>query len=258
MAATFPDVVTIEDSPRRVRVMLGGEVVADSRRMKLLHEHDHLPIYYFPLADVRTDLFEPSDKKSHCPRKGDARYWTVRVGEHVAENAVWNYPEPIDSCPDISDHAAFYWHKMDHWFEEDEEVFVHARDPYHRIDVVDSSRSVRVELDGVTLAESERPRLLFETGLPTRYYLPKLDVKLDLLDRTDTDTACPYKGLHASYWSARANGTVHRDLVWCYDDPMPEATKVRGMMAFFNERVDLWVDGELQDRPKNRWSTWHV
>jgi uncharacterized protein (DUF427 family) len=141
-------VLYFEDSPRRVRAMLGGETVADSRRAKLMHETGHLPIYYFPEEDVRMDLLEATDHTTHCPFKGDASYWSVRVGENVAENAVWGYPEPIDSAPPLAGYVAFYFRKMDAWFEEDEQIFVHPRDPYHRVDVLESSRHVRVSVNG--------------------------------------------------------------------------------------------------------------
>jgi uncharacterized protein (DUF427 family) len=109
-------VLFFEDSPRRVRVMFGGEIVADSRRVKLIHEQGHLPVYYFPRSDVRMDLLEATDLTTHCPFKGDASYWSVRVSDRVAENAVWGYPEPIDSAPPLADYLAFYWNKMDEWF----------------------------------------------------------------------------------------------------------------------------------------------
>jgi uncharacterized protein (DUF427 family) len=147
-----PHTLYFEDSPRRVRVMLGGETVADSRHVKLLHETGHLPIYYFPEEDVRMDLLEATDHTTHCPFKGDASYWSVRVGDSVAENAVWGYREPIDSAPPLDGHVAFYWDAMDHWYEEDEEVFVHPRDPYHRVDTLSSSRHVKVSLNGEVVA----------------------------------------------------------------------------------------------------------
>ena len=151
-----------EDCPKRVRAVFNGETVADSRRVKLLHETGHLPVYYFPWEDVRQDLLEPSDHTTQCPFKGNASYWSVRVGDRVAENAVWSYPEPIDSAPPLADYLAFYWRMMDHWYEEDEEVFVHLRDPYHRIDLLASSRHVRIKVNGEVVAETNRPKLLFE------------------------------------------------------------------------------------------------
>jgi uncharacterized protein (DUF427 family) len=242
-----------EDSPRRVRVIFGGETVADTRRAKLMHETGHLPVYYFPREDVRMELLEESDYKTHCPFKGDASYWSVKVGDEVSENAVWGYPEPIDSAPPLAGYFAFYWRKMDHWYEEDEEVFVHPRDPYHRVDVLQSSRRVKVSLNGEVLAETERPRVLFETGLPPRYYIPPEDVRKEVLRESEKTTQCPYKGV-ASYYSVEAGGERVENLVWYYPDPIPEAPKIRGLLCFFNERVDLEVDGEKQERPKTQWS----
>ncbi len=142
---------------------------------------------------------------------------------------------------------------MDHWYEEDEEVFKHPRDPYHRVDVLQSARQVRVEVGGQTVAASSQPRLLFETGLPTRYYLPIEDVHMDLLEPTETLSVCPYKGT-ASYWRLKGDPSG-RDVAWSYLDPIAECPKIRGLIAFFNERVDgLYVDGEQQDKPKTAWA----
>ncbi len=169
----------LEPSPRRVRGVIGGDTVVDSADVMLLHETGHLPVWYFPRSDVRFDLLEATEHSTHCPFKGDARYWTIRAGGKVSENKVWGYPELINDCPDITDRVAFYWDAVDHWYEEDEEVFVHPRDPYHRVDIIPSSRTVKVSLDGVVLAESSRPMAVFETNLPTRWYLPKEDIAAD-------------------------------------------------------------------------------
>jgi uncharacterized protein (DUF427 family) len=242
-----------EDSPRRVRVMLAGETIADSRRVKLMHETGHLPVYYFPREDVRMELLEESEHTTHCPFKGEASYWSVKVGDKVSENAVWGYPEPIDSAPPIAGYVAFYWNKMDAWYEEDEQVFVHPRDPYHRVDILESSRHVRVSINGEVVAETERPKVLFETGLPPRYYIPPEDVREDVLVESEKNTRCPYKGV-ASYWSVEAGGERVENLIWYYPDPIPEAARIKGLLAFFNEKVDLEVDGEEQERPKTQWS----
>jgi uncharacterized protein (DUF427 family) len=248
-----PHTLYFEDSPRRVRVMFGGETIADSRRVKLLHETGHLPVYYFPREDVRMELLGESDHTTRCPFKGEASYWSVRVGDKVSENAVWGYPEPIDSAPPIAGYVAFYWNKMDAWYEEDEQVFVHPRDPYHRVDILESSRHVRVSINGEVVAETERPKVLFETGLPPRYYIPPEDVREDVLVESEKNTRCPYKGV-ASYWSVEAGGERVENLIWYYPEPIPEAARIKGLLAFFNEKVDLEVDGEEQERPKTQWS----
>ncbi|MGA8260053.1 MAG: DUF427 domain-containing protein [Arenicellales bacterium] len=246
--------VVIEDSPKRVRVFFGSRAIADTCRVKLMHETGHLPIYYFPRQDVEEDCLVASGHTSFCPVKGDARYWSVRAGGRTAQNAAWNYPRPVAGCPDISGLVAFYWNSMDAWYEEEEQVFVHARDPYKRIDVLDSARHVEVVVDGAKIADSHRPYILFETGLPPRFYLPKLDVRMDLLEPTATRTACPYKGETAQYWTATANGQRHTDLAWCYEYTTPEASRIAGRVCFYDERVDLYLDGELQERPVTQWS----
>ena len=246
-------VLYLEDSPRQVRAVFGGETVADSTRVKLLHETGHLPVYYFPQGDVRMDLLVLTDHSTHCPFKGDASYWSVRAEDRVAENAVWGYPEPLESCPPIAGYLAFYWGAMDAWFEEDEEVFVHPRDPYHRVDVLESSRHVRVSVNGEVVAETRRPKVLFETALPPRYYIPPEDVRTDLLVPTETETGCPYKGF-ASYWAVEAGGERVEDLVWGYPRPIPGAEKIGDHLCFFDERVDVEVDGEARERPDTEWS----
>lgn len=244
--------VWVEPNHRRVRVFFGNEAVADSTNVLYLFETNHLPVYYFPRSDVRFDLLEPTGHHTHCPYKGDASYYTVVVGDRRVENAAWAYPEPIASAPDISDYVAFYWDLADSWYEEDEQVFRHARDPYKRVDVLQSSRHVRVLVGGEVVADTHRPRLLFETGLPVRYYIPKLDVRQDLLVPSDKRTRCPYKG-EAVYWSLVLGDERLEDVVWSYPAPLPEIPKIENLLSFYNERVDIEVDGGVQPRPDTGW-----
>jgi len=243
----------IEPSPKRVRVTFAGETVADSRRVSLVHESGHQPVYYFPPEDVRADLLEPSDRHTHCPKKGDASYHTIRVGDELLEAGAWYYPDPIPGANRLKGLIAFYWNRMESWFEEDEQVFVHPRDPYHRIDVCRTDRRVKVSLEGVPLADSTRAMALFESNLPTRWYLPREDVQVELAP-SDTTTACPYKGAAGYHSVILPSGETVRDLIWFYADPLPEAGRVAGLFCFFNERVDLELDGELQERPESPWS----
>ena len=245
------DGIGFEPTQRRVRVLLGGITVADSRAVMLMLENKRLAVYYFPVKDVRLDLFVPTSFTSNHPGKGQATFYSLKLGNRAAEKAAWRYLEPERA--DLKDYVAFYWDKMDGWFEEDDEVFVHPRDPYHRVDVLNSSRHVKIVVGGEVVAETTRPRLLIETGLPTRYYIPKLDVRQDLLTATTTSTRCPYKG-KASYWSVTVNGKEFTDIVWGYPAPIPECPKIENLLCFYNEKVDIEVDGELQERPKTRWS----
>ena len=240
--------------PKRVRAVLNGEALADSTGVMLMHETGRVPVYYFPRADARLDLLEPSDHRTFCPFKGEASYWTAHVGGRRAENAVWGYEQPFAESAALEGYLAFYWDRMDKWFEEDEEVFVHARDPFSRIDVLESRRAVSVVVGGETVAESTRARFLFETGLPTRYYIPAEDVRADLLTPSETVTACPYKG-RASYHSLRLGDRTFKDLVWFYPDPLPEVARIKNHLCFFNEKVDaILLDGEEAPKPKTKWS----
>jgi uncharacterized protein (DUF427 family) len=243
--------IRIEDGHKRVRVYLGGESIADSVNVKLVWEVPYFPVYYFPESDVRMQLLTSAGEGDRSPSRGTAEMFDVKSGGRVAERAAYGYPDsPIE---ELHGHVAFVWGAMDGWFEEDEEVFVHARDPYTRVDILASSRHVRVEIDGVEVANSTHPTLLFETGLPVRYYLPKVDVRMDLLTPTDTHTACPYKGT-ADYWSVTIGDVVHEDVVWGYHAPFHESAKIAGLVCFYNEKVDIYIDGELQERPKTKFS----
>jgi uncharacterized protein (DUF427 family) len=250
------ELLVLEPSPRWIRGIFGGETVADSRRAAILTGRGHgIPVYYFPRDDVRTDLLVV-DGQTTEPATGDAvKTFTVRAGGREAKGAAWSHPPADDSeRPDLSGYIAFDWPALDAWFEEDEEVFVHARDPYKRIDVLQSARHVQVVVGGEQVADTRRPAVLFETGLPPRYYIPKLDVRVDLLSPTSSQTSCPYKG-DARYWSVTAGGETHEDLVWSYPFPLPEVAKIANLLCFYQERVDaVVVDGQEQPRPRTHWS----
>ena len=233
-------VLYLEDTEKRVRAVFNGETVTDSRRVKILHETNHLPVYYFPEDDLRHDLLERTDHTTHCPFKGDASYRSVRVGDRVADNAVWHYETPLPSTPPITGYAAFYADAIDRWLEEDEEMLGHPHDPYHRVDVLQSSRSIKVTANGKIVAETDKPKLLFETGLPTRYYIPPEDVAVDLLTPSETRTVCPYKGV-ASYRSLDIDGARIQDAAWYYPEPLPEAGKVRDHLCFYDGKVEIEV-----------------
>jgi len=245
--------VRLEPTERRVRAMVRGTTVADSKHAQLLYLPPPFNAYAFPRDDVRWDLLSESKSGLNMPGLGEVQHWSVVVNEHVREGAAWTFPGPPPDLDALTGLVVLRWHLMDAWFEEDDEVFVHPRDPYHRVDVLNSSRQVAVTVGGELVAETRRPRLLFETSLPVRYYIPMLDVRTELLEPSPTITRCPYKGV-ASYWSVHAGGTTHPDLAWAYRAPIPECPKIENMIAFFNERVDLDVDGERLQRPRTPWS----
>jgi uncharacterized protein (DUF427 family) len=242
--------VRIEPSAKRVRAYLAGRLVADTRHPSLVWEIPYYPAYYIPAGDVKAEL-SPTGATEHSPSRGDAVLYGVRVDGAVAEGAARRYPD--SPLAELRDLIRFEWSAMDEWLEEDEPVYTHPRDPYHRVDILASSRHVRVEVDGTTVADSTRPVILFETSLPPRYYLPLTDVRTDLLKPTDTETHCPYKGT-ATYWAVDTGQGPRADLVWAYRAPLAESQKIAGLACFYDEKVDVYLDGELQERPRTPFS----
>jgi uncharacterized protein (DUF427 family) len=237
----------VEPVPRRIRAFLNGETVVDTCRALYVWEWPNYPQYYIPVADARRELLVPEGRTQHSPR-GPVDVHGLRVGDVHRPRAVKLLTE--SSVDVLSGTLRFDWAALDAWFEEDEQVFVHPRNPYVRVDALRSTRTVRVELDGVVLAESSSPVMVFETGLPTRYYLNRTDIYFDHLVPTDAVTACPYKGTTSAYWSVRIGDTVHRDLAWAYDFPTRQLLPIAGMIAFYNEKVDIFLDGRKLERPK--------
>jgi uncharacterized protein (DUF427 family) len=209
----------VEPAPRRVRGFKDGRAVFDTVRALYVWEWPKYPQYYIPLDDVDASLLDGLRHRVHT--EGPA-----------------------------SDRVAFSWDALDAWFEEDEEIFVHPRDPYARVDALRSSRAVRVQRDGVLLAESSSTVMVFETGLPTRYYLDRTAIDFTHLVPTDTVTECPYKGRTSGYWSVRVGEEVHPDLAWVYDFPTRALTPIAGLIAFYGEQVDITLDGTPLERPK--------
>lgn len=243
----------VEPTPRWIRVRAGDVEVANSRRALLLawYGPGRLPTYCLPSEDVRTELFSPSGTPSDDGLRVDHDLRTDGLFLAQAAQVFRHAPGPFEP---LEGRWTFTWDAGLSWFEEAEEVHVHAKDPSQRVDVVPSERHVRVELDGEVVADSRRPHALFETSLPTRWYLPRDDVRQELLVPSDTVSRCPYKGT-ASYWSVRIGDSLHRDLAWTYPEPVVECPRIAGLVSFFNEQVDLIVDGVPQPRPVTPWST---
>ncbi len=230
--------------PRRVRATWAGRVVLDTRRGQLVHESNLLPVLYVPDDDLDHDALVDTDTTTHCPFKGDASYRSLVIGDRRVPDAVWAYRDPIDPASWLAGKAALSWDAADAWFDEDERVEGHLRDPYHRVDVRRSSRHVRVLVDGVAVADSHRPMVLSETGLENRWYLPPDDVRLALTRSSTTTTVCPYKG-EASYFDVEVDATVVSDALFCYQRPLDDASRVAGhLCAVPGERVVVEVDDE--------------
>jgi uncharacterized protein (DUF427 family) len=237
---------TVEPVPRRIRGYLDKVCVFDTTRAIYVWDWPKYPYYQVPADDVRLDLLS-DDGRSHRHRLGTSSVHTLTVGDTVRSGAARRYGPDAD--PAVAGTVRFDWGSLDAWFEEDEEVYVHPRNPYTRVDALRSSRLVTVALDGVTLAESAATVMVFETGLPTRYYFERTAVDFTCLVPSDTRTDCPYKGRTSQYWSAQIGDTTVMDLAWSYDFPTRAMTPITNLVAFYNEDVDLTVDGRLMERP---------
>jgi uncharacterized protein (DUF427 family) len=251
----YPRMITpvnhIEPVPRRVRAFLGETVVLDTTRALYVWEWPNYPQYYIPLTDVNPAVLVDEEHPERLSR-GVARRYGLRAGESSRAGVAHVYTDA--ALEGLTGTVRFDWAALDAWFEEDEEVFVHPRNPYVRVDALRSKRSVRVELAGVLLAESSCPVMVFETGLPTRYYLDRTDVSFDHLVPTETVTSCPYKGKTSGYWSVRTREELHPDLAWSYEFPTDQLAPIAGLLAFYNEKVNLTLDGERLERPTTHFS----
>jgi uncharacterized protein (DUF427 family) len=242
MAQDLPP--SFEPWPRRVRIVINGKTVADSLKVGLFLEPKQRPVYYFPREDVLTGLLRESSHRAQSPTRGEATYWDLVVGNRRVENALWSHEAPPAALQAMKGHLAFDRAKVDHCYEEDEEVWGHAPDPYHRVDVRPSGRRVRVMFAGAPIADTRRAMFLFETGHPTRFYIPQADIRMDWLTPTRHSTVCPYKGW-ASYWTIGANGRTVENAVWGYLDPLAECPRIKGLLCFYPEKVDaIEVEGE--------------
>ncbi|MBI3994207.1 MAG: DUF427 domain-containing protein [Candidatus Lambdaproteobacteria bacterium] len=228
--------VDVLPCPKRVRVHFAGKVIADSTRVLLLREPGQVPAYYFPWEDVWHTTLQPSAHVTASPHLGTARYWSLASGGRTAPDAVWAYDHPQPAAQALAGHVAFRWDAMEAWYEEDQQVYLHPRDPYVRIDILECARRVRVLLDGETVADSRQVRMLIETGAPVRYYFPPEDIRTGLLVPTEMRSLCCYKG-EAHYWSANIAGRIYDNVAWSYPEPLPEVSRIAGCICFYPQRV---------------------
>ena len=237
----------VESAPRRVRGFLGAELVFDTTAAKYVWELPYYPQYYIPLSDIRSEFLRDENRPQKVQFGASRRF--ALVGPDVTHKSAVRV---FDDGP-VAGLVRFDWELLT-WFEEDERIYGHPRNPYARVDALRSHRHVLVELDGVTLADTTCPVLLFETSLPTRYYIDRSDVSFEHLLPSDTKTLCPYKGVTSEYWSVRTGDTVHGDLVWSYHYPLPAVAPIAGLVAFYNEKVDITLDGVPLTRPHTHFS----
>jgi uncharacterized protein (DUF427 family) len=240
--------IRTEPIDKHVRGRLDGTVVVETRDPLLVWQDGFPPIYGFAPDEVADGALRPATESSYGgnsffgPHLPVAEWYDVVAGDRVVPCGAWRFE-------DLPDRVALTWepHAMD-WTEEDEPVGLHPRDPHKRVETLHSSRHVEVSIGGVTVATSAHPVLLLETDLPTRYYLRREDVRLDRLVPTHNLSACPYKGAADHYWTFPGPPEVV-DVAWSYSAPLPAVSAIAGRIAFYNELVDLRVDGVLLERP---------
>jgi uncharacterized protein (DUF427 family) len=248
---TIVPVNHVEPVPRRVRATLGGRVVLDTTAALYVWEWPNYPQFYIPLGDVDATVLVDEHHEEHL-RRGTAARHGVRAQGYDRPGSAHLYTQ--SELDGVTGTIRFDWAAFDSWFEEDEEVFVHPRDPYTRVDALRSTRTVVVELEGVELARSSSPVMVFETGLPPRYYFNRTEVRFERLEATDTVSSCPYKGMTSGYWSVRLDDRTEPDLAWAYDFPTRQLLPIAGLVAFYNEKVDITIDGEVVERPDTHFS----
>ena len=242
----------VEPVPRRLRGVLNGVTIFDTTRALYVWEWPKYPHYYIPSDDVDPEVVVDEGQPERL-RRGSARRYGLRVGEIAKKGVAHLFAG--DQIESLAGMMRIDWAALDAWYEEDERVFVHPRDPYTRVDAVRSTRRVRIELDGVVLAESPSPVMVFETGLPTRYYLDRTDVHFERLQPSTTVSSCPYKGQTTGYWSFVADEKVHEDVAWSYDFPTAPVQPIAGLIAFYNEQVDVFLDDERLEGPQTHFSS---
>lgn len=238
--------IFVEPVAKRMRIEVAGEVIADTVNAQRLHETGLLPVYYVSWSDVRDDLLEPSDHHTTCPFKGEASYWSVRVGDRVEQDLIWGYPDPLPEVAAIRDRVAFHLRRVDAIYEEAVRLIGHPRDPYHRVDTLRSDRHVRVTSGDEVLAETWRPMAVFETGLPPRWYIPLTDVRTERLADSASVTICPYKGV--SRYHSLDGGPD--DVAWAFPEPLPEGLGLADHLCFLHDDIDVHVGAgaEAADR----------
>jgi uncharacterized protein (DUF427 family) len=223
---------------RRMRVRFGGEWVADSEDVVLLHEPGRYPVAYFPLADVREDVLAAENRTTAHRELGPAEWFTVRAAGKQAPRAAWRYTGLPGHADVLRDRVAFAWRAMDAFYEEDERIVGHAADPYHRIDIRQTSRHLVVRDGDRVVAETRRPVVLYESGFAPRWYVPREDIDLNALTPVEGETFCPYKGL-AGYFDIGAG----KRAAWSYPEAWPEVERVSGFVSFEPDVVDVTLDG---------------
>jgi uncharacterized protein (DUF427 family) len=242
-ASTPERVLYLEDVPKHVRGMLGGRTIVDTRHAKMLHESGEFAQWYFPMQDIAEGALETATHGEVHRLKGPRLHYNVRCGDRFEGNAAWQYPEPPPHAAFLAGLVAIDFDRLDAWYEEDEEIHGHPRDPYHRFDCRRSSDRVVVRVGGEIVADTKRATKLFETSSVVRHYIPMEDVKPGVLTPSETRTYCPYKG-EAAYFNVRVGAHTIRDGAWTLPQPLGEAIVCVNHVSFWRGDTEVTVNGE--------------
>lgn len=237
-------ILYLEDVPKRIRGVLAGETIVDTRRSKMLFESGQFAQWYIPVADIRAGVLEPSGPPARDPLKGERLSYAIHVGDRLEADAAWGFSDSPAGAPPLAGLVAIAFDRLDAWFEEDEETKEHPRDPYHRFDCRRTSDHVEVRIGGQTVADTRRAVKLFETSAPPRFYIPREDVTAGALTPSDSPrTFCPYKGA-AAYYTVNSGGTTVKDGAWMLPEPLGEAIAVLDHVSFWGEGTEVIVEGQ--------------
>ena len=233
--------LVLEKSAKWIRGTIFNETIISSKNTFILLENGHLPTYYFPKNCVRMNLLSKNDKSTFCPFKGTATYWDYKYENNNIIDFAWSYEEPIDGQKDISGLLAFYWNKLDNWYEEAEEIFSHPRDPYVRLDVIKSSRNIKILLDDKVILSTNRSFILFETNKNPKYFFSINEIEAELVF-SETIFRCPYKGI-SNYLSIKKNNKTFKDVIMQYTEPRPEVSALKNLACFEeNNSLSIIID----------------
>jgi uncharacterized protein (DUF427 family) len=224
---------------RRMRVMLGGQPVAESDEVIVLHEPARYPVAYFPRSSIRQGALVASARRTEHPDLGETTWFEVRGGDKSAPRGAWEHTALAPFARLLENHVAFAWTAMDSFHEEDERIIGHAADAYHRIDIRQSARHVAVSSHGTQLVETDRAIVLYESGFAPRWYVPRADIAEALLAPVERTTFCPYKGI-CSYYDV--DGA--RQAAWAYLEPFREVERIRGHVSFEPDKLEVTIDGQ--------------
>jgi uncharacterized protein (DUF427 family) len=222
-----------------MRVRFGGDWIADSEDVVLLHEPGRYPVAYFPRSGIDPGVLVAEDRVTTHLDFGQVNWFTVAAGEHVANRAAWQYASLPQYAEVLDGRVAFAWRAMDAFFEEDERIVGHASDFYHRIDIRSTSRHLVVRDGDRVIADTVHPLALYESGFAPRWYVPRGDIVDSALEPVEGQTFCPYKGL-ANYYTI---GDRKR-AAWSYVEAWPEVARISNLVSFEPDKIDVFIDGK--------------